>query len=199
MSRIKVLPVFPRFPPSFWGYNYAIEMLGKGATMPPTGLATVAAMLPENNFDVHHIIDLNVEPLTDDQIKKSDIIFTSAMIVQRDSLDELVERAHSFDKKIVAGGPYPTSYWKDLKEVDHLVLDEAEATLQPFLEDLLNGSPKRIYNEHSIKSRSDLVQLSRKGKPLLTNTPIPRWDLLKLDKYCALAIQYSRGCPFDCD
>lgn len=199
MSRIKVLPIFPRFPPSFWGYNYAIEMLGKGATMPPTGLATVAAMLPEGNFDVHRIIDLNVEPLADEQIRESDIVFTSAMIVQRDSLDELIERAHSFNKPVVAGGPYPTSYWKDLEKVDHLVLDEVEVTLQPFLEDLLNGSPQRIYNEHSVRSRSDSVKLSKRGKPLLTRTPIPRWNLLNLKKYSAVAIQYSRGCPFDCD
>lgn len=151
--------------------------------MPPTGLVTVCAMLPPE-FEVMPVADLNISPLTDAQIKEADIIFTSSMIVQNDSLEEVVERAHHFGKKVVAGGPHPTSYPEKVK-ADHLVMNEAETTLPQFLEDLKSGNLKRIYQSSS--------------KPLITTTPIPRWDLLDLKNYSSLAIQYSRGCPFDCD
>lgn len=185
---MKVLPVYPEFPISFWSYRYALDLMRKNATMPPTGLATVAAMLPQEHFELEKIIDLNVEPLTDAQIKKSDIIFTSSMIVQKDSLEEIIDRAHHFGKKVVAGGPYPTSYAEDLEKFDnvHLVLGEAEDTLTPFVNDLFSGNAKRVY-ETSGK------------KPSITSTPVPRWDLLNLNKYFSMAIQYSRGCPYDCE
>ncbi len=195
---MKVLPVFPSFPLSFWSYRYTVELIKKKATMPPTGLATVSAMLPPGDFEVMPVVDLNVEPLTDEHIKESDIIFASAMIVQRDSLEEIIDRAHFLGKKVVAGGPYPTSY-PDEVSADHLVLDEAEVTLQPFLEDLLNGNPNHVYDAKSSLQRRANIALSKGGKPLLTKTPIPRWDLLKLNQYSSLAVQYSRGCPFNCD
>ncbi len=195
---MRVLPVFPAFPPSFWSYRYAVDLVGKKATMPPTGLATVCAMLPRKHFDVMPIVDLNVEPLTDETIKKSDIIFTSSMIVQKNSLEELIERAHYFGKKVVAGGPYPTSYQDDVP-ADYLILDEAEVTLEPFLQDLLNARTQKVYNEANTLPRIQQELLSKSGKPKLNQTPIPRWDLLKLEQYSSLAIQYSRGCPFNCE
>ncbi len=196
MQRIKVLPVFPEFPPSFWSYRYGVKMLGKKATMPPTGLATVAAMLPEEHFDLQRIVDMNVEPLRDEQLREADIIFTSSMIVQRKSNEEIIERAHKFGKKVVSGGPYPTSYHEQVS-ADYLVLGEAEVTLAPFLNDFLGGKARRIYTEKNVER--DLTQLTKGGKPIVTNTPIPRWDLLNLNNYYSMAVQYSRGCPFDCE
>ncbi len=187
MKRLHILPVYPLFPVSFWSFKYALDFIDVPAQMPPLGLATVAAMLPQDHFDIHRIIDLNVEPLQDEQIKAADLIFASSMLVQRDSLEEIISRAHTHGKKVVAGGPYPTSYREEVK-ADHLVLGEAEASLQPFLNDLLQGNAKKVYDESSLK-----------GKPSLHHTPVPRWDLLNVKKYSSFAIQYSRGCPFDCE
>lgn len=196
MRNTRVLSVFPKFPVSFWSYKYAIEMLGKKATMPPTGLATVAGMLPRDKFDLDRIIDMNVEPLTDKQIDSADLVFASAMIVQKPSLEEVIERVHSRGKKIVVGGPYATSYSEQIS-ADHLVLGEAELTLPPFVNDFFEGKARRIYDENSVDKNN--ILLTKNGKPIITNTNIPRWDLLDLKNYYSMAVQYSRGCPFDCD
>lgn len=195
---MKVLPVFPLFPPSFWSYRYSVELVRKKATMPPTGLVTVASMLPKDNFEVLPVADLNLAPLTDDQIKNADIVMASAMIVQRKSLEEVINRVHSLGKKVIVGGPYPTSYREEVK-ADHLVLDEAEVTLNPFLEDFLQDKALPVYDEKSVLQRRISTPLTKGGKPVLANTPVPRWDLLDLNQYSSLAIQYSRGCPFNCD
>jgi len=199
MPRIKVLPVYPKFPRTFWGLQDAMPFLrGKKANMPPTGLATVLAMLPQDSFDPQRVIDLNIEPLTDAQIRASDIVFTSSMAIQAPSHDEVVRRTHFFGKKVVAGGPFPTSYPERNKEADFLVTGEAEITLAPFLEDLLQGNPQRVYTEQEVL-KSGRVQGMANNKPSLIHTPIPRWDLVSLDKYVSPAIQYSRGCPFNCE
>ena len=197
MRKIRTLPVYPEFPETFWGYKKSLEYIGKKAVMPPTGLATVMAMLQEERFDVQKIADLNTGNLTDEQIKNSDIIFTSTMIVQEDSHDEVVDRAHFFGKKVVAGGPFVTTY-PYRTAADYVVTGEAEVTLQPFLEDLLNGTTQRVWTEKGVAGRG-LVQLTKRGKVEITDTPLPRWDLLNLEDYSCAAIQYSRGCPFDCD
>ena len=196
MRNINVLPVYPQFPSStFWGFTNSIRLTGRKAMMPPTGLATVLSMLPDN-FRAQRIIDLNVEPLTDEDIKGADLVFTSSMIVQGDSHDDVVDRAHYFGKKVVVGGPFPTSY-PERTNADYIVSGEAEVTLRPFLEELVKGPTKRIWLEKDTKNGS--VELTRGGKVKLTNTPLPRWDLMDLGKYFSAAIQFSRGCPFDCD
>ena len=197
MGKTKVLPVYPRFPLTFWGYKTAIEYTGRKATMPPTGLLTVMAMLPEDKFEALRLVDENVEPLTDNHIRNSDIIFTSAMIVQEDSLNQVVKRAHALGKKVVAGGPFVTTYY-DRTNADYIVAGEAEVTLSPFLEDLLAGTTQRIWKEESVAGRSG-VRLTKTGKANLISTPLPRWDLLDFRDYFSASIQYSRGCPFDCD
>ena len=200
MPKIKVLPVYPEFPVTFWSFKYAVEYVGKKSSMPPTGLATVVAMLPSQKFDVHRIVDLNVESLTDEQIKSSDLIFTSSMIVQEGSHNEVIDRAHFYGKKVVAGGPFPTSYWERNRKADHVVAGEAEITLGPFLEDLLSGNARERYDEKDLLRGGRVsVEVRKNGKPIITGTPVPRWDLVDLEKYFSAAIQYSRGCPFDCD
>jgi len=184
---IKVLLVYPEFPVSFWSYKYAVQMLGKKASMPPLGLATVAAMLPYNQFDVSRIIDLNVEKLRDEQIKETDWVLISSMMVQKESRNEIANRAHFYGKKVIDGGPYPSAFKEELNS-DHLILGEAESTLPRFLEDVFKGNARRIYED-----RPEIP------KPRLSNTPIPRLDLLNLEQYAAMTIQYSRGCPHSCE
>ncbi len=195
-----VLLVYPWFPPSFWGFRKSMELLGLKATMPPTGLATLAAMLPVEHFRVLPIVDLNVEPLADQVIKRADLVMTTGMIVQRDSLRRLIAQVKRHGKTIIAGGPYATSYRQEVLAMgaDSVVLGEAELTLPRFIEDWLNGRLARVYDEQSVRACST-VALTREGKPVITGTPVPRWDLLKLRCYSSLPVQFSRGCPFDCD
>jgi len=197
MSKIRVLPVYPEFPDTFWGYKHALPFVGRKSCMPPTGLLTVMAMLPEEQFDLQRAIDLNVEPLTDEDLRNTDLVFTSSMIIQGKSHARIIDRAHSHGKKVVAGGPWVTSYPEENRNADYLVTGEAEITLPPFLEDFLNGTPRQIYTEKDVSGRS--AELTVGGKTTLRNTPIPRWDLINLRDYFSAAIQYSRGCPFDCD
>ena len=131
------------------------------------------------------LVDLNVKALTDKDLKWADYVFISAMVVQRDSAKEVIKRAKTLGAKIVAGGPLFTTEPEQFEEVDHLVLNEAEITLPPFLADLAKGNPKHIYSttEH----------------PAITNTPIPLWSLINMKKYSSMSLQYSRGCPFNCE
>ena len=197
MRKIAVLPVFPEFPFTFWSFKKSVEYVGKKAVMPPTGLATVLAMLPEEKFDIGRVVDMNIESLTDEQIKCSDLIFTSTMIIQEEAHNEVVDRAHYFGKKVVAGGPFVTTY-PEKTTADYIVSGEAEVTLRPFLEDLLNGAEKGVWTEKNVLGRG-FVQLTKGGKVVLIDTPIPRWDLVDLNSYASAAIQFSRGCPFNCD
>ena len=181
---IRVLMIFPKFPPSFWSFEEAIELMRLKATMPPTGLATLAAMLPVDIFDVMPIIDMNVESLTDEDIESADVVMVSAMIVQKDSLREIIARVKHFGKIIVVGGPYATMCPNDVLAMgaDHLVLGEAEMTLVPFIEDLLAGKAERVYSEESVLSRI-AIPLNKECKPDITSTPIPRWDRLNIFLY----------------
>ena len=200
MSRIKVLPVYPRFPTTFWGFQYALPYIGKKSSMPPTGLATVIAdpLLPEDKFEAQKIVDLNVEPLKDEQLDSADLIFLSSMLIQEPSHNEVVARAHARGKKVVSGGPFPTTYPERTNDADFLVGGEAEVTLPVFLEDFLRGEAQRSYTEESVRGRSQ-AELTKTGKVSVTQTPLPRWDLLNLRDYSSAAIQYSRGCPFNCE
>jgi radical SAM superfamily enzyme YgiQ (UPF0313 family) len=131
------------------------------------------------------LIDMNATPLTDKDIRWADYVFVSAMVVQRESAMELIGRCKKLGVRIVAGGPLFTSEYEKFEEVDHLVLNEAETTLPAFIEDLGKGHPKHIYT--SIE------------RPDIRKTPLPMWQLLDIRKYSTMSLQYSRGCPFDCD
>ena len=131
------LLVYPEYPPSYWGINYALEMLGASAAFPPLGLLTVAAMFPPE-YDLR-VVDMNVTDLEDSDLDWADMVFTSTMIVQRESLRTVIERCNHAGVSVVAGGPYPTSCHQEIEGVDHFVLDEAEETFSRFLRDLEEG------------------------------------------------------------
>jgi radical SAM superfamily enzyme YgiQ (UPF0313 family) len=131
------------------------------------------------------LVDMNATPLTDKDIKWADYVFISAMVVQRESVIEVIRRCKKLNARMVAGGPLFTSEYEKFEEVDHLVLNEAESTLAPFLEDLSKGCAK-----HSYTSRE---------RPDISKTPVPQWSLVNMKKYATMSIQYSRGCPFDCE
>ena len=180
---MKILLVYPEFPDTFWSFKHALRFIGKRASSPPLGLVTVAAMLPAEWEK--RLIDMNVTTLRQQDIAWADMIFISGMIVQRSSAIEVISLAKQAGKKVVAGGPLFTAEFESFPQVDHLVLNEAEITLPLFLADLKNGCPQRIYQTTDF--------------PDITQTPIPLWELLDLRQYDSLSIQFSRGCPFNCD
>jgi radical SAM superfamily enzyme YgiQ (UPF0313 family) len=188
------LLVYPEFPPSYWGYNYALEFIGKQSAMPPLGLITVAGLFPEKEWNLK-LVDVNVEPLTDEALNWADYVFTSTMIVQKDSLYEVVRRCNQFDVPVIAGGPHPTSYQDEIKEecggeVSYFLGGEVEHIFEPFLTDLLNGTAAEVYEGPRTKNK---VQTD------ITKAPLPRFDLINLDAYGSMTVQFSRGCPFDCE
>ena len=177
------LLVNPEQPPTYWGANYALGISGVQATFPPLGLLTVAAMFPPE-YDLR-VVDMNIAPLEDSDLEWADVVFTSTMIVQRSSLQAVIERCNRAGVPVVAGGPHPTTFHDEIEGVDHFVLDEVEETFPGFLRDLENGSAKAIYREPR--------------KPDVTKTPVPRFDLIDMENYYSMGVQFSRGCPFDCE
>ncbi|MBN1311486.1 MAG: B12-binding domain-containing radical SAM protein [Anaerolineae bacterium] len=180
---MRILLVYPEFPDTFWSFKHALKFIRKKAGAPPLGLLTVAAMLPHGWEK--RLVDLNATSLSQDDLAWADYVFISAMVVQRDSAQALIARCKEAGVKMVAGGPLFTMEPERFPDVDHLVLNEAELTLPPFLADLANGRAQRVYatDEH----------------PDITQTPAPLWHLANFKHYDTVSIQFSRGCPFNCD
>ena len=180
---MKVLLVYPRSPNTFWSFKHAIKFISKEALHPPLGLLTVSAMLPkewEKKF-----VDMNISELKSKDIEWADYVLLSSMAVQKDSAESVISKCKKLNTKIIAGGPLFTADHGSYSEVDHLILNEAEITLPLFLKDLNEGNPKHKYTS--------------KEYPNIKQTPAPDWELIDMKKYFSMTIQYSRGCPFNCD
>ena len=180
---MKILLVYPEFPDTFWSFKHALKFIQKKAAAPPLGLLTVAAMLPLNWEK--RLIDLNVMELKEKDLKWADYVFISAMAVQRESVVEVIKRCKAVDKKMVAGGPLFTMEHKQFPDVDYFVLNEAEETLPQFLHDLELGQLQRVYTSTEF--------------PDIHKTTGPLWELANPKYYESTSIQFSRGCPFNCD
>ncbi|MCL5998591.1 MAG: B12-binding domain-containing radical SAM protein [Chloroflexi bacterium] len=180
---MNILLVYPEFPDTFWSFKHALRFVRKKASTPPLGLVTVAAMLPEGWNK--RLIDANVQDLTDKDLAWADYVFISAMVVQRASARRIIDRCKARGLKVVAGGPLFTCEPGQFADVDHLILNEAEFTLPPFLADLAHGRPQRVYTSDEF--------------PDIRQTPVPLWHLIDLKRYATMSIQFSRGCPFNCD
>ncbi|MBN1284203.1 MAG: B12-binding domain-containing radical SAM protein [Anaerolineae bacterium] len=180
---MNILLVYPKIPDTFWSFRHALKFVGKKSVSPPLGLLTVAAMLPSDWEK--RLVDLNVQRLTDADLAWADYAFISAMVVQRKSVDQVVARCKAAGVKTVAGGPLFTIEPDQFLEIDHLVLNEAELTLPPFLQDLANGCARHVYETTEY---ADIAQ-----------TPAPLWELVDMRHYATMNVQFSRGCPFDCD
>ena len=180
---MKILMVYPMYPDTFWSFKHALKFVSKKASFPPLGLLTVASMLPQE-WD-KKLIDMNAENLKDEEILLADYVFISAMSIQSESANRVIEKCNVLNTKIVAGGPLFTSSPEYYDNVDYLVLNEAELTIPLFLEDLEKGEPKHKYTSE------DWAEI--------TDTPLPAWDLISMKNYTSMNLQYSRGCPYDCD
>ncbi len=183
---MNILLVYPRFPKSFWSFDKTLELVNFKAQLPPLGLITVAAILPQSwNFK---LVDRNVRPITEAEWAWADGVIISAMIVQKADFAAAIAEAHTHGKWVAVGGPYATAlpHEAEAAGADFLILDEGEITLPLFVEALERGDRSGIFR-------------SGGEKPAVTDTPIPRYDLLELDAYAEMSVQFSCGCPFQCE
>ncbi|MEN4013317.1 MAG: DUF4070 domain-containing protein [Chloroflexota bacterium] len=180
---MNILLVYPEFPDTFWSFKHALKFIQKKASSPPLGLLTVAAMLPADWKK--KLVDLNVRALEDEDIQWADAVMVSAMVVQRDSTREVIQRSKAAGKRVIAGGPIFNGEWEQFPEVDHFILNEAEITLPRFLRDDALGKAVRVYETNQYAD--------------IRKTPTPLWNLADIRAYDSLSIQFSRGCPYNCD
>ena len=180
---MRILLLSPEFPDTFWSFKHAVRFIRRKASSPPLGLLTVAALLPPDWEK--RLVDLNVAPLSAADLAWADYAFIGAMTAQRRSARSLIARCRAAGVPVVAGGPLFTAEPEAFPEVDHLVLNEAEVTLPRFLQDLRTGRPGPIYTTTEFADPC--------------GTPAPLWGLADLNAYASMSVQYSRGCPYDCD
>ncbi len=182
---MRVLLVYPLFPKTFWSYEKILALVDRKVLLPPLGLVTVAAILPQEwEFK---LVDRNIRAVTEEEWEWAEMVILSAMIVQKRDLLDQIKEAKQHGKLVAVGGPYPTSVPHEVQNVgtDFLILDEGEITLPMFVEAVNKGEKSGIFRATE--------------KPDVTSTPIPRFDLLEFDAYDSMSVQFSRGCPFQCE
>jgi radical SAM superfamily enzyme YgiQ (UPF0313 family) len=182
--QIKVLMVWPSFPTSFWSLGEVMQIVPERALVPPLGLITVAALCPAH-WEIR-LVDLAFQALRDEDILWADLVMVSAMAVQRKGVRLTLERASKLNRRTMIGGPYASSDPDALLPLaDHVVVGEPDEMFAQIALDLERGSARRLYN---IAEKPDVIR-----------TPVPRFDLLALNKYTFMSVQFSRGCPFTCE
>lgn len=180
---MNALLLYPEFPATFWSFQHALKFIDKKAANPPLGLVTIAAMIPAD-WNIR-LVDLNVESVRDEQIVWADLVLISAMTIQRKSVEEIIQLCQRLETPIAAGGPLFSCEPDAFPEIDYLVLNEGEITFKEFINDFSGGRARKVYET---VSHSDME-----------SSPIPRFDLLKMNAYDTMSVQFSRGCPFNCD
>ncbi len=180
---MNALLIYPEFPDTFWSFKHALKFLGKRAAQPPLGLMTVAALLPRAWNK--RLVDTNVELLRDRDLAWADVVLLSGMHIQRESLLAIVERCRTHGLRTVVGGPIASSVPASQLKADHVVIGEAESLIGPLALDLEQGTAKPIYQAAE--------------RPEMRTSPLPDLSLIKMRRYSTMAVQYSRGCPFNCE
>jgi radical SAM superfamily enzyme YgiQ (UPF0313 family) len=181
---MRVLLLYPLFPKSFWSFEKALELVDRKALMPPLGLATVAAILPQSwEFK---LVDRNIRSVTEAEWDWADLVILSAMIVQKEDFLAQIQEAKRRGKRVAVGGPYATALPQEAAAADYLILDEGEITLPLFIEAIERGEQQGVFRSNG-------------EKPDVTETPVPRFDLLDFSAYDNMSVQFSRGCPFQCE
>ena len=183
---VRALLIYPLFPKSFWSFDKTLELVNLKAQLPPLGLVTVAGILPQTwEFK---LVDRNVRDVTEAEWEWADVVILSAMIVQKPDFLAQIQAAKSHGKLVAVGGPYPTSLPEEAEAAgaDFLVLDEGEITLPQFVAAIERGETSGTFRSNG-------------EKPDVTGTPLPRYDLLERESYAEMSVQFSRGCPFQCE
>ena len=180
---MNALLIYPKFPDTFWSFKHALKFLGKQAAQPPLGLMTVAALLPSGWKK--RLVDTNVERLRDRDLAWADVVLLSGMHIQSESLVEIVERCRACGLRTVVGGPIASSLSAAELKADHVVIGESESLIAGLALDLERGTAKAVY-------RAD-------ERPEMSTSPLPDLSLIKMNRYSTMTVQYSRGCPFNCE
>jgi len=181
---MNILLVYPEYPDTYWSFRHALRFISKKAAVPPLGLITVSAMFPSEWHK--KLVDMNVSGLQTKDLIWADFVFISAMYIQKESVSKVIAECIRNEVKIIAGGPLFTQESDNYPQIDHFVLNEAEITFPPFLEDLTSGQPlKRKYTTDEYAD----IRIS----------PVPDYHLVSRKDYASMNIQVSRGCPFSCD
>ncbi len=180
---MNALLIYPEFPDTFWSFKHALKFLGKRAAQPPLGLMTVAALLPGEWKK--RLVDTNVERLRDRDLAWADVVLLSGMHIQQESLMAIVERCRVRGLRTVVGGPIASSLPAAELKADHVVIGEAEELIATLARDLEQGTAKPVYQAAE--------------RPEMSTSPLPDLSLIKMSRYSTMAVQYSRGCPFNCE
>jgi len=180
---MNALLIYPEFPETFWSFKHALKFLGKRAAQPPLGLMTVAALLPRAWNK--RLVDVNVERLRDRDLKWADVVMLSGMHIQSESLLEIVERCRARGLRTVVGGPIASSVPAAELKADHVVVGEAESLIGELARELEEGKARRVYQAAE--------------RPEMATSPLPDLSLIRMKRYSTMTVQYSRGCPFNCE
>jgi radical SAM superfamily enzyme YgiQ (UPF0313 family) len=181
---MRILMVYPEFPDTFWSFKHALKFINRKINNPPLGLMTISAMLPKTWE--RRLVDTNIHPLTRADIAWCDMVYISAMEVQRNAVVQIVEKVKKLGKPIVAGGPLFTGSMEGFPQIDTFILNEGEITFPQYLSDLESGNPiKKVYET------TDYADISQ--------SPLPDLSILDIGEYDTMSVQLSRGCPFHCD
>ncbi len=180
---MKILLLAPETPETFWSFKHALRFVSKRAAFPPLGILTVAAMLPRE-WEIR-LVDLNLARLKDADLRWADYVLVSAMIVHHKSVQEIEARCAALGRALIAGGPLFTTGHESFPDIPHFVLGESEELMDELARDMEAGTVKQFYESE--------------GRPDVTNVPTPRWDLVDHHHYATMSVQFSRGCPYDCE
>jgi radical SAM superfamily enzyme YgiQ (UPF0313 family) len=180
---MNALLIYPEIPETYWSFKHALKFLGKRAAQPPLGLMTIAALLP--GHWKKKLIDTNVERLRDRDLAWADVVLVSGMHIQRDSLVAIIERCRARGLRTVVGGPIASSLSPSDLKADHVVIGEAESLIAGLALDLEQGTASAVYKAAE--------------RPEMCTSPLPDLSLIKMHRYSTMAVQYSRGCPFNCE
>src|SRR5271165_2598076 len=180
---MNALLIYPKFPDTYWSFKHALSFLGKRAAQPPLGLMTVAALMPRSWNK--RLVDENVERLRDRDLAWADVALISAMHIQKDALFAILARCRAIGLRTVVGGPIASSLSTAEINADHVVIGEAESLIATLALDLERGAAKPVYQADE--------------RPALETSPLPDLSLIKMHRYSTMAVQYSRGCPFNCE
>jgi radical SAM superfamily enzyme YgiQ (UPF0313 family) len=184
---MRALLVQARSPTTYWSFKHTLPFLGKAATYPPLGIATLAAHLP-SRWELR-LRDLHVAPLDDADLAWADVVLVSGMLIQLPSMVDVLRRARAKGRRTVAGGPAPTTAPELFGEADHVFRGEAEGRLDLLVAVLEAPTPQA----------PRLLSPEGDARPDLRLARVPRFDLLDLSAYASQALQFSRGCPFHCE
>ncbi|MEE8584823.1 MAG: radical SAM protein, partial [Acidobacteriota bacterium] len=180
---MNILLISPATPSTFWSFKHAVRFVSKRSAFPPLGLLTVGAMLPRH-WKLK-LVDMDATALTDPDLLWADYVMVSAMLVHRDSVAEIARRCQAHCKPVIAGGPLFSTVYEDFPSIGHIVSGEAEEIMPRLVQDMLQGGPARRYE--------------CRNRPDISKSPVPRWDLVDPRHYASLSVQFSRGCPYNCE